>query len=253
MLRTFYELIIKNRLNIIKTIYFNFVVFPFKTAIHIPVCLFGKVKILHLERGCVELTGHIYPGAVRIGGGYDSRMIGHYRTLISHINIHGKIRFGDTIKIGNGILLYVGHDATVTIGNEAVLNFNCKLFCEKEITIGNQVRVSWDVQIFDTNFHYTSHDGIIKPKYRTVFLDRNCWIGNRVTVSKGTCLPAYSIVASNSVINKNYSDNEPGGLYAGMPAHLIATGYKRLIGREIETIIEEKLKTSSSVSFEELR
>lgn len=252
MLRTLYDLIINHHLNIAKTIYFNFAVFPFKTAIHMPVCLFGKVKTNKLKKGIVELTGPISPATVRIGGGYESRMMGHFNTFKSYINIYGKIRFGNNVKMGNGICLFVGPKASVTIGNDVFFHYNCKLFSEKEISIGYKTRISWDTQIFDTNFHYLSHDGTIKSRYKSVCLEHNCWIGNRATVSKGTYLKAYSIVASNSVINKNYSENEPGGLYAGMPARLIGTNYQRLVGRDIEAIIDEKLKTSSSVSIEEL-
>lgn len=241
-MRKIYDLLFKAKLNIIKTIYFNFKVFPFKIAIRFPVWLFNKVRIVSITRGCIQLTNTVRPGTVRVGGGYESYLVSYCSTFVTYLKIKGTLSCGSTVHMGNGLCLYIAPNAVVELGDEVFINSNVKLFCEENIFIGSRSRISWDAQVFDSNFHYTSHNGIVHRKSHPISLSHNCWIGNKVTVSKGTVLPAYSIVASNSVINKDFSKNEEGGMYAGTPAKLISSGFKRLIGKGIEEKIDNLFK-----------
>ena len=96
--------------------------------------------------------------------------------------------------------------------------------CYEEICIGDNTGISWESQIFDTNFHYMlSSTRSVKPINKAVRIGSHCWIGNRVTIMKGTLLPDGAIVASNSFVNKSFSDFfRP--LVAGSPALLIRQG-----------------------------
>ena len=49
------------------------------------------------------------------------------------------------------------------------------------------------------------------------------WIGNRSTIGPGAKLPDYTIVASNSFVNKDFSS-----LIGGIPAKLIREGWTRV-------------------------
>lgn len=53
---------------------------------------------------------------------------------------------------------FVGPGATLEIGDDFFMNANCKLFCENYIKLGDQARVSWDSQVFDSNFHFMVDD-----------------------------------------------------------------------------------------------
>ena len=153
------------------------------------------------------------------------------------------MKCGKSLYLGNGTSLFVGPGATLEIGDDFFMNANCKLFCENYIKLGDQARVSWDSQVFDSNFHFMVDDGIVKPKSEPVVLGHNCWVGNRVTITKGTVLPPFSIVASNSIVNKNFSQNPEAGLYAGLPAKLIMVGPRRLIlSKTTEQSMEQLFK-----------
>ena len=54
------------------------------------------------------------------------------------------------------------------------------------------------------------------------------WFGNRCNIMKGTITPNNTIVASNSLCNKDYSDIPEYSLLAGSPAKLKNKGIKRL-------------------------
>ena len=60
-------------------------------------------------------------------------------------------------------------------------------------------------------------------------IGNNCWIGNRVTVNKGTQLPNFTIVAAGSLTNKDYTkDGKTHLTLAGCPAKIVAEGYERI-------------------------
>lgn len=240
------DVLFRSHLNCVKTLWFNFRVFPFKTALRFPVLLFGKVCIDHAERGCVELIGPIRPGMVRLGGGVPCNFVRHCCTFVTYINLHGKMKCGQNIVMHNGLCLYVAPGATLDVCDEVFVNINCKLFCEKSIYIGARSRISWDCQVFDSNFHYMVKDGMVRSKSAAVRIGRNCWVGNRVTLSKSASLPDFSIVASNSVVNKDFSQNPEAGMYAGLPARLVSTGAKRLVlSHEKEQAIDRLLNKSN--------
>ena len=171
-------------------------------------------------------------------GGKNTYMIPYHNCEKNYLNILGRIEVGGLTKIGGGALIAVGDGAVVKFGKECSMNNRVKLFCENRIEFEDYVRLSWECQVFDSNFHYTSHNGEIKPKSGPVHIQKYTWIGNRVTIQKNVKLPAYSVVASNSVVNKDYSSNEEGGLYAGLPAKLLSTGNRRIIGADKELFID---------------
>ncbi len=81
--------------------------------------------------------------------------------------------------------------------------------------------ISWECQIFDTNFHYmVDSRGNIMKKDGEVCVDDNVWIANRVSIAKGSFIPRDSIIASNSLVNKDFSKSE-SGIFAGIPAKLM--------------------------------
>lgn len=71
-------------------------------------------------------------------------------------------------------------------------------------TIGKDALMSWDVQIMDSDMHYMMEGNTIKRNSKRIVIGENAWISNRVSVLKGTELPANIIVASNSLLSKDF-------------------------------------------------
>ena len=74
--------------------------------------------------------------------------------------------------------------------------------------------------------------GVLKYRNSTVFLDHNVWVANSCSIMRGSFLPAYTVVASNSLVNKNYSEIGEHCMIGGIPAKLITKGVERLLVRE---------------------
>lgn len=213
--------------NWIATFYFNFKMLPFKQAIHFPFDFYYKVRFKHLQgRIIINPNIKLCRGMIKIGS-RGSDMFPHNPTIIdlhkgSIIYLNGKT------EIGIGSYIHLGENGKLSFGNKVRIGASCKLYCKKEIIMGNHVDISWESQIFDTNFHQME---IIKTKQllemdTSIKIGSYNWFGNRVNIMKGTRTPDNCIVASNSLCNKDYTSLPSFSLIAGLPAKFIKQGVK---------------------------
>ena len=102
----------------------------------------------------------------------------------------------------------------------------------------------------DTNFHYVKDISTGKVNKRTapIVLGANNWIGNRSSVMKGTHTNNYFILASNSMVNRDYTQTVPPfSLMVGSPAKLLRGNVCRVLDkeeREISKLFEGANQTS---------
>ena len=62
---------------------------------------------------------------------------------------------------------------------------------------------------------------------------------NNSTITKGVVLPDETIVASHSLVNKNYSDIGPYNMLAGVPAVVKKRGIRRIYDAEKEAQLDQ--------------
>lgn len=234
------------RLNLFKTIAFNLKMFDFKTAVKLPVFLYGNVDISGCRRGSIEFTFPVTRGGVFRFGECSDTLRGLYFYRNNRLCIKGRLILKGRVSILEGAVFNVAHGAFVTIGNGVMINSKSNLYCSKCIYIGDKTRISWECQIFDTSFHYyRDKDGNVNNCNGSIQIGDQCWIGNRTTISKGTNLPDCSIVASNSLVNKNFSNCNNGIIIGGMPAKVIKDGgcmriFDVSLENEIDLFFKEK-------------
>ncbi len=204
----------------LKTLYFNFSMFPFKRAMQLPVFLSSNAKIKSMK-GKVELPDKIKTGMIKIGaseiGHYDRK---HNRPIWEN---KGKVIFKGEALIKFGAKIIVGETGVLEIGDKFRLSSGSYIICYKQVTLGNNCRISWDTQIIDTDFHriFDENGKTLNPN-KDIIMEDNCWIGNRCNINKGSRFKEYTIVASNSLTNKAY--NQSHVILAGMPASITKTG-----------------------------
>lgn len=231
-LKRLHELL-KLHFNLPKTIYFNIAVFGIKDALRLPVFLFGRVHLEGLHRGCVELQ-QIRTGGVRIGGGWFTELCGYSNRFESFVRIKGKLILGEDVVFHQGVVISVVKNATLRIGNNVRFNERVTIHSKNSITIGDKCRFGWNVQILDTGFHYMINKGKLAYRNAPVVMEHNVWVANGVSIMKGTYLPAYTVVASNSLVNKNFGEIGEHCLIGGIPAKIITNGVERLLLRDSE-------------------
>lgn len=232
------------RFNLFKTIYFNIRVFGIKDALKLPVFLFGKIHLEGLHRGCVELQ-KIKTAGVRIGGGWETELCGFSNRYKSFLRINGKLILGEDVVFHQGVTISVMKNATLRIGNNVRFNERVTIHSKESITIGDKCRFGWNVQILDTAFHYMINKGKLAYRNAPVALEHNVWVANSVSIMKGSYLPAYTIVASNSLVNKNFSEIGEHCLIGGIPAKFITDGVERLLLEDSE--VDKLFKDSEEI------
>jgi len=236
----------------IKTIWFNLKVFKFHDALRLPVFLFGYIGFEDLHRGCVRLD-NISTCALKLGGGAFTAFMGHSNLYKTYIRLAGTLYCGTGVTIDQGCIVSVCKGAELRLGSNIYINRKTKIHAKKSIIIDDNCRIGWDCQVFDTNFHYTVLNGKIMNRDKPVYIGHNVWLTNGVSIMKGSALPPFSVVASRSLINKDYSDIGEGWLFGGVPAKPLVQGIRRLLSGEsyLESIFGEERR--DCVFYEDIK
>lgn len=211
------KLAILKQVSLVKTIYFNFKMFPLRLALKFPVFIGHYTKFVSL-RGGIHINSVESTGMIRFGFG-DVGIIDkkNVRTIIE---LNGIAIFGGIANFGSGSRISIGEKGVLKIGNRFNISANSTIICFDSIVLENDVLFSWDILMMDTDFHETINtitkkinSGITRP----IKIGANTWIGTRCVILKGTVIPANTIVGAGSLLNKKYDILE-NCLLAGNPA-----------------------------------
>ncbi|OUL63532.1 transferase [Flavobacterium sp. AJR] len=226
MVRTFYHDMKRYaKVNWVKTIYFNFKKFPFKTAKKLPVFFYGKVSFQSIK-GEIIIQSPIKKGMIGFGKRFEkfSRSKG-----IAEICLEGKLIFKGYAMFGQDYLIYIAEYACLEVGNFSGMGSDCKIACSQYIKLGNNVRISYESQILDSNFHQMidTQSGERIPLASPIIIGNNNFIGNRTTIMPKTITPDFCTISSNSLSNRDYTLLGTNILIGGVPAKLIKTNISR--------------------------
>lgn len=112
-------------------------------------------------------------------------------------------------------------DSRISIGNNCqICNHFTAISEGPGIEIGNRVLVGTGVSIYDSDFHEIDPEKRIggTPKMAKVIIEDNVWIGDRVTILKGSKIGKDSVVAAGAVVAGEFP---AGVIIGGVPARII--------------------------------
>ena len=134
---------------------------------------------------------------------------------------NSKLAIYGNCRAGLGVVIVLLENAFLEIGNNVYINSNSTLVCGEHVKIGDGSRISWNVEICDTDFHRIAREGssISKP----IEIGQNTLIGRRSMIMKGVRIGAGSVVAAGAVVTKDVPEN---CLVAGVPAKIVRRDIK---------------------------
>ena len=208
-------------LNILKTIYFNFHYFPFKTAIKIPIYIYRRSELYKMQ-GKIEIDAPVATGMVDFGSHCLGQDLLYSRTMWE---VAGTLIIKGKTSIGRGSKISIGIGAVLTLGCDFKITGDTQIICQKSISFGNDCLLSWDILIMDTDFHNVYDEkGEIINSPRPITIGDHVWIGCRNTILKGVYIASESIISANSTITKSFHESNCiiGG--QGKSAYIIKRG-----------------------------
>jgi acetyltransferase-like isoleucine patch superfamily enzyme len=126
-----------------------------------------------------------------------------------------EINVQNTFSIHSGCHIILLKNAKLNLGS-GYINRNVRIRCHKEISIGENVAISENVTIWDSDAHKIigKEDEMIQP----ISIGNHVWIGTNVTILKGVTIGDGAIIAAGSVVNKDIPSKCLAG---GIPAKVI--------------------------------
>lgn len=208
-------------LSIPKTLWFNFKVFPFKTALKLPVLISYDTRIKNITKNSIVIKGDITPFMIKYNINKGSEGVISEGLTKGYLNIregslvfHGKANFsrGISIRVDKGIL---------SLGKNLNFNRGCFISTSKGVKIGDNVLVGWNTSIRDSDGHLVfdldskSHFNLDKE----VCIGDNVWIAANVDILKGVNIPNNCVIGYRSCVTREFQHEN--SLIAGYPAKVI--------------------------------
>lgn len=227
--------------NLLKTIYVNIRLLPIPQAIKLPIFVYGRFLLREAE-GKVIINGDVSTGMIKIGR-HDRYPETHCPQSIWVIN--GDLEFNGNMSFFQGSYIMVAHHAKLVFGqgDHPACGANLRIMCFDSIFI-EDAHITWDCQIMDSSFHYIEsiEEKAINSLTRPVRLGKHVWVGNRTTISSGAVIPDETIIASHSLVNKDYTSIGPNCLIGGIPSKVLKTGIHRIYDKTMQAQLDEEFK-----------
>jgi acetyltransferase-like isoleucine patch superfamily enzyme len=133
---------------------------------------------------------------------------------------YGRLVLGRFIHLGVDSALRC-HEGTLTLGDKSVLARGVSVNCYLDVEIGDSALIADHVYISDFDHKFAEVDTAIKDQgiaKSRVRIDRDVWLGTKVTVCRGVHIGAGTVVGANAVVTR---DLPARSVAVGVPARVI--------------------------------
>lgn len=227
-----------NWFNPLITIYLNFRSFPIRQAWKLPVFVYGWPKLFSLF-GSMECGGKCKTGMVIFNAtNHGAPSSPGTSTAIDN---YGKIIFHGKCKIYTSNKINVGQNGVLNLGEDVKIMHHCNITAYESVCVGAHSWITHRCQVIDTNFHFIAdfNKHRVNCQTKPIMIGDYCWICNSTTIAAGAKIPDKTIVASNSLVNKDMSDIPIESMIGGVPAKCIATGYRRVDSMKLDSLLHK--------------
>lgn len=174
----------------------------------------------------IKVSGNF---TLSFGKGLGSKLVFGEGCVLSHMAINFEqgnalLSFGNASHVRGRY--FVGSNSSVVVGDKTVMNRH-SLFVATEgasISIGEGCLLS-DVSMSTTDWHsiIDADTGDRINPAKDIVIERSVWLGESVTIQKGTIVGENSVIGAKAVVTKSVP---PGSLAVGIPARIIKSNIR---------------------------
>lgn len=188
---------------------------PLKSALRCPICISYNTDVRISKGAKIILPDNPRFGLVAIGF---FCIPSQNEKLRNTFSVNGTIRFKGFSRIGVGATVHVGWRGQLDIGGNFLITGASSIDCRKSITIKDIFLCSKDCYITDSDQHIIyGLGGEVINGPAPIIIERDTWVGNGVTILKGSHTPPNCVIGANSLITAKGSFS-PNTIIAGNPA-----------------------------------
>lgn len=123
-------------------------------------------------------------------------------------------------KVGNSLWVeppfYCDYGYNINLGNNVFFNFNCCILDVMEVSIGNNVLIGPNVQIYTATHPINAKERATMLEFaKPIKIGNDVWIGGGAIICPGVTIGDGVVIGAGAVVTKNVSDNV---FVAGNPA-----------------------------------
>ena len=185
--------------SLIKSVWLNFRYFSVNEAVKFPI-LVSKNVVLKNVKGRITIKS-----GSRLYLGFGDVDIFDKRRDKTSFSLKGDMILKGDAFIGHGSSLSIASTGTLTLGSNFRISANSDLICHDYITFGDDVLISWNVQIIDCEFHRLYKLSSEREAKRGVIIGSKVWINIGALILPGSQIPDGCIVFSRSVISSAFN------------------------------------------------
>ena len=176
-------------------------------------------KIFVYRKSSLKISKHTITnnGVIQIGKDHINNC-NNYNYTYFKVDKSAKLVVHKSMILRPGTRVEVEKNAKMDIG-DLTLNYDSKIYCFNSIKIGNNVVISENCIIRDSDNHKINDNEISKP----IIIEDDVWIGMNSTILKGVKIGKGAIVAAGSVVTRDVPQNV---IVAGVPAKVIRKDIK---------------------------
>lgn len=141
------------------------------------------------------------------------------------IHNHRNVIVGNNVAIGSNSIIAAYHEGAIELGDNVNIGEYTHITCINSIHIGSGVLTGRFVTITDNSHGRIVLEDIVREPWRRdlissgpVFVGKNVWLGDKVTVLPNVTIGEGTIIGANSVVTK---DIPSFCVAAGSPAKVI--------------------------------
>jgi len=122
-----------------------------------------------------------------------------------YLGRNSKIIFDGPVVIAPGLTIRVKENATLIFGGRNYIAHNFLVLCSKQVTVGADAAISWNVTLIDDDGHFfrSSKGRLIKGIYRPLIIGKNVGIQMNCLIPRGINVGDNSVISCGTVVRKD--------------------------------------------------